>query len=40
MSPARDPETLQPSARLADQAIMLAAIHVGSTRLIDNLRLD
>ncbi len=37
---ARDPGTLQPSARLGDEAIMLAAVRVGSTRLIDNLRLD
>lgn len=35
-----DPNTLQPIKTITDPAIALVAAHVGSTRLIDNLRLQ
>lgn len=34
-----DIETLEPLERLADCAVLLAAIHIGRVRLIDNIRL-
>ena len=35
-----DPETLTPAARLAGECRMLAAVRVGSTRLIDNVMIS
>jgi pantoate--beta-alanine ligase len=35
----RDAQTLQPIAHLAGPAVILAAVFVGTTRLIDNMRL-
>jgi pantoate--beta-alanine ligase len=35
-----DPDTLEPVSRLEHGALALAAVRVGPTRLIDNLRLD
>lgn len=35
-----DPETLQPVAQVTGPVLLALAVHVGATRLIDNLRVD
>ena len=35
-----DPETLEPLKRVTDRALIALAVHIGSTRLIDNILID